>query len=258
MNNFVSLAKALEGYFDKPLNELPNGLRERVLKSFPMPWDKLSSDQRRSQVSEWDYLHDPAVDQNILHLQQRYRVSENDQEDELEQQESRELIERKYALEKRLSKWEKVSTQTASDLALQENQLDKLTPELDAVNKKLFHARGDYHESERNTTPNTKPAVSAAQIKLHFTVFSNEDTNHDWWKKMMSNASDNGLNECRVGGGRKGPGGSLWRPDLIAVWLTERVNKKLKGGMSRKSAHVTLKKFSGYEDIAEELFPSDE
>jgi len=49
----------------------------------------------------------------------------------------------------------------------------------------------------------------------------------------------------------------LWRPDLIAVWLAERHGKELEG-ISKNAARTALKKFPGYEETAEELFPSDE
>lgn len=111
-------------------------------------------------------------------------------------------------------------------------------------------------EAETSVTFNLMPSVPASDIRWKFTVIKPVDANDAWWKKMMSNASDNGLNECRVGGGRKGPGGSLWRPDLIAVWLVERADKKLEGAMNKNSARAALKKFKGYEEAAEELFHS--
>lgn len=62
--SFESLSVALEGYFDKPLDELPNAQRERVeCDFFPMPWDGLSPDQRRGVAAQWDYQHDPATEE---------------------------------------------------------------------------------------------------------------------------------------------------------------------------------------------------
>lgn len=57
MSDFVSLLKELEGYFDKPFEELPYALHERVLQNFPMSWGKLSPEQRRSFVIKVDALH---------------------------------------------------------------------------------------------------------------------------------------------------------------------------------------------------------
>ena len=113
-------------------------------------------------------------------------------------------------------------------------------------------------EAKMYAATNIMSSVPASEIRWKFTVIKSEDANEKWWKKMMRNASDTGLKECRVGGGRKGAVGSLWRPDLIAVWLVERTDKKLEGGMNKNAARAALKKFTGYEEAAEELFPSDE
>ena len=106
-------------------------------------------------------------------------------------------------------------------------------------------------------TTKTNPSVIASEIRWKFTVIKPEDANEQWWKKMMRNASDGGLKECRVGGGKKGAKGSLWRPYLIAVWLVERHDKRI-AGMSKNAARTALKKFAGYEETAEEIFPKDD
>ena len=113
-------------------------------------------------------------------------------------------------------------------------------------------------EFKKYPVTNAMPSVSASEIRWKFTVIKSEDANEKWWKKMMRNASDNGLKECRVGGGKKGRGGSMWRPDLIAVWLVDRTDKKLEGNMSKNAARASLKKIAGYEETAEDLFPKDE
>ena len=116
----------------------------------------------------------------------------------------------------------------------------------------------DNDEAEKYATANAKSSVSAMQIRMHFVVISTgEDANHEWWKKMMRNASDNGLNMCRVGGGKKGRGGSLWRPDQIAGWLVDRHERNFEG-VSNNSARAALKKFTGYEETADEMFPKGE
>lgn len=116
----------------------------------------------------------------------------------------------------------------------------------------------DNDEAEKYATANAKSSVSAMQIRMHFAVIStDEDANHEWWKKMMRNASDNGLNVCRVGGGKKGRGGSLWRPDQIAGWLVDRHERNFEG-MNNNSARAALKKFTGYEETADEMFPKGE
>lgn len=58
---FESLTEALEGWFDKPKAALPAWQKYRVDTDFwPMPWDELNEEQRRSVAAQWDYKHDPA------------------------------------------------------------------------------------------------------------------------------------------------------------------------------------------------------
>jgi len=60
---FESLEAALEGWFDKPQEELPDALRHRIETDFaPMPWDSLSPEQRRMGAANWDCQHDPALE----------------------------------------------------------------------------------------------------------------------------------------------------------------------------------------------------
>jgi hypothetical protein len=103
--------------------------------------------------------------------------------------------------------------------------------------------------------------VSAEKIRQHFRVKTNPDENLEWWKKMMRNASDNGLLDCRVGagvkGGVKGGKGSMWRPDLIAGWLVDRWEKG-RDGLDKKAAAVALRKFPGCEEVADTFFPGNE
>ncbi len=115
---------------------------------------------------------------------------------------------------------------------------------------------GVTHVTEDSTN---RPPASAAEIKMHFCVFPDANKSHQWWRKMMRNASDNErLKECRVGEGRKGRGGgSLWRPDLVAGWLVDRQEKGKEGGMKTQDARKALKKFPAYSDFADHLFPSE-
>lgn len=61
MTGFESLTLALEGWFEKPLSDLPDGLRERVENEDLLKlWDSLSANQRRSAALQLDYVMDPA------------------------------------------------------------------------------------------------------------------------------------------------------------------------------------------------------
>lgn len=101
------------------------------------------------------------------------------------------------------------------------------------------------------------PPVAAAEIRHRFHVLKDPDANESWWKAMMRAANRNGLSACRVGQGKTGPSGSLWRSDLVGGWLVDR-HAKGHDGMSSGAVRAALKKMPGCEDIAEELFPADE
>jgi len=105
-------------------------------------------------------------------------------------------------------------------------------------------------------SPSSCVAVTAMPIKLHFAVYADSHRNSEWWSKQMRNAMSNGLAECRVGSGRRGSKGSLWRPDLIAAWLLER-HQHSKVGLGQTAVHIALKKFVGYGEVADERFPLD-
>ncbi len=63
MNNFVSLVAALGKWFDKPLDNLPENLRERMGGDIILLqlWNDLTPEQRRHTAAQWDYQHDPAT-----------------------------------------------------------------------------------------------------------------------------------------------------------------------------------------------------
>lgn len=106
-NNFSSLAAILEGWFEKPLIDLPEELRQRVKYEFlPLCWDDLAPDQRRSVSLQWDYQHDPSTEQERTFWFEFHR--------------------RRNAIKKQIAEWETVATPTASDLARQETRLAEL------------------------------------------------------------------------------------------------------------------------------------
>lgn len=256
MNDFVSLAKTLEGYFDKPLKELPNALRERVLRDFSeVPrgsspqaiWDELPLEQRRYRAEEWDCHNDPAMAEDMEYWKTKR--------------------EKMFPIEKRLAQWEATACKTAIDLDIKEKRIEALREELAPMQKE--QDRGDYppdfelecHDGsgELAVSSSRSPCqpVSAIQIRRNFRVRIDEDANDKWWKKKMRDANRNGLVECRAGCGKPGPGGSLWRPDLIAGWLVDR-HKKNKDGLNSAAARAALRKFPGLEEIADEFFSPDE
>lgn len=63
MTEFVSLFKALQKWFDRPLNKLPKELRGRVEAAFRVvSWEVLSVEQRQYRAAQWDSEHDPALE----------------------------------------------------------------------------------------------------------------------------------------------------------------------------------------------------
>lgn len=116
MSDFDSLTIALEDWFDKPLSDMPDSIRQRIEKDMPpLPWDDLSPEQRRIGALQLDYQHDPAT--------------------EKERQYWWDFFLRKDALKKQIAEWEKTATPTATDLAHKEAKLKELRNDLSRMNQ---------------------------------------------------------------------------------------------------------------------------
>lgn len=153
MEPFDPLTLALEGWFDRRLSDLPEALRKRVEQEFfPMPWDTLSADQRRSVALQMDYQHDPATAQD-----QKFWWD---------------FFERVDDLKKQVTEWEAVATPTAAELATKEARLAQLKQELVHMEAQQRTARGDYLP-ERKPPPKkpgkrkAKPAPAVRYIAYH-------------------------------------------------------------------------------------------
>jgi hypothetical protein len=119
MSSFNSLTLALEGWFDKPLCDLPDALRKRIEDDFePMPWDRLTALGRRDVAQQVDAIDDPALEQ--------VRQFGWDHAD------------RKIAILTRIAEWEGIATPTALDLAQKETRLAELRPELTRIEAEKF------------------------------------------------------------------------------------------------------------------------
>ncbi|QDL37226.1 hypothetical protein [Rhodoferax sediminis] len=111
MSTFDALTLALKDWFDTPLCDLPETLRHRVEQEFfPMPWEKLSADQRRSVALQMDYQRDPATEQD-----QKFWWD---------------FLEQVDGIKKRIAEWEVVATPTAAELATKAVRLAELKQEL--------------------------------------------------------------------------------------------------------------------------------
>jgi len=149
MADFDSLTWALEAWFACPLCDLPEALRQRVQQEFfPMPWDQLSADQRRSVALQLDYQHDPATEQD-----QKFWWD---------------FFERVGGLKKQVAEWEAVATPTAAELAKKEGRLAELNQELTRMEAQQRAARGDYvperPHSKRQDKPHVDPNPTARYI----------------------------------------------------------------------------------------------
>ncbi|MDP3333218.1 MAG: hypothetical protein Q8S55_14770 [Methylococcaceae bacterium] len=114
--SFNSLTVALEVWFDKPMEELPDEQRHRVETDFfPMPWNDLSQDQRRSVAEQWDYQHNPAMESDRQYWWDFYQ--------------------RMQALEDQIEQWNFIATPTATDLMQKESRLAELQRELTNMKK---------------------------------------------------------------------------------------------------------------------------
>jgi hypothetical protein len=113
MIRFDSLTLALEVWFDKPLCDLPDALKQKIEKdSFLMQWDHLSVAGRRDVIQEWDYQNDPAT--------------------EKERRDAWDHAVRELDTNAQIAMWEAISTPTALDLAEKENRLADLRQKLAA------------------------------------------------------------------------------------------------------------------------------
>lgn len=140
MSTFAALTLTLEEWFDTPLSDLPDALRQRVEQEFfPMPWDRLSADQRRSVALQLDYRHDPATEQD-----QKFWWG---------------FFERVDDLKKQLAEWGAVAAPTATELALKETRLAELNQEIARMDAQKRLARGDYY-------PERKPSLAKDELSL--------------------------------------------------------------------------------------------
>ena len=144
MTTFDALTLAFENWFDTPLCDLPETLRQRLEQEFSdAPWDSLSADQRRDVALQLDYQDDPAAEQDRKFWWDFYERFDN--------------------LKKQLAEWDVVATPTATELALKETRLAQLKQELARMDAQKRLARGDYYpERKPSQTKEGAPLVKPA------------------------------------------------------------------------------------------------
>ena len=150
MEQFDALSLALEVWFDRPLDDLPDALHQRVEREFsPMPWEQLTADQRRSVALQLDYQHDAATEQD--------------------RQFWWDFFQRVDKLKKQIVEWEAVATPTAAELSTKETRLAELQKDLARMETQRRAARGDYVPKRKRTSskqgePNTEPTPAVCYI----------------------------------------------------------------------------------------------
>lgn len=131
MSKFDSLTAAFEDWFNKPLADLPEALRQRIEQEFAaMPWDSLSATRRRSVALQLDYQHDPATAED-----QRFWWD---------------FYQRMDAVKDQIAKWDTVSTPSAADLALKETRLAALNQELTRMKIQERTSVGEYRPEQKH------------------------------------------------------------------------------------------------------------
>ncbi len=125
MSEFEALTWVLEPWFDALLKDIPAEVRARILREIrPIPWDELSPEQRRAWAYQWDYKHDPAM------------------EDERNRQ--WEFFVKHEELQEKILEWEAMETRTAGDLASKEKRLAELRSELHRMDFAFQSVAGEY------------------------------------------------------------------------------------------------------------------
>lgn len=242
---YECLSLALRPFFGQPLHALPADLGARAKEAVcPHRWDELTPKGRESLV----YLHDRNRDPAYAAERDFWWA----------------FADRKKELETQIATWQATPAPTASDLALKETRLAELRQVLAQMVK-----QGDVR-GERPYVPGVGaviapdsdlasfPPVTADLIRQHFQVVANADKSDAWWREVMSNAKRTSLSKCRARAVSKNPAdGRLWYPHLIAAWLTDR-DKRGDTGLSLIAVRRALRKFPGYEYVADEMFPADD
>lgn len=153
MAKFVGLVSLLEGWYEKPLRELPQVLRPRVEEEFfPLSWDTLDAEQRRQLAAQLDAQHDPDA--------------------EAERAEAFDLTARQSDLERQIQELEVLASRTPQDLESKNRQLTTLRQELAQVKKhlRLAISRSDRSSRTRAGKRHEKPDAHAPGEYVHFLI----------------------------------------------------------------------------------------
>lgn len=171
MSTFEPLATALESWFDHPLNELPDNLRQRVETCFVFmrpesnsaspidgpgggyggisrmvipPWDDLAANQRCAAAMQWDFANDPALE--------GLRQELWDGEIEIDE------------LKADIEKIESMSPSTLGEVQIRDTKLTELRTRLAAAEARISAATGSIHPAEHGVGLPARKAVTRAAL----------------------------------------------------------------------------------------------
>lgn len=149
---FDSVTIALEGWFDRPLAELPAALRQRVEREMsPIPWDHMAAVQRRTVALQLDYQHDPATEQGRKFWW--------------------DFFQRMDGLKKQIAQWDATATPTASELALKEARLKELRQELARIDTQKRQDRGDYYPERNQLVGECKTPTPSTNLPFQYVAY---------------------------------------------------------------------------------------
>ena len=202
MSSFDSLTLACEGWFDKPLCDLPDAVRQRIEEDFlPMPWDRLTAAGRRDVTQQIDERTDPALE----HVRQV----------------SWDLSERMIAITTDIATWEAVPIPNALSLAEKERRLKELRQELAGIEAEIFVDGGQievpgnpaqqlkrksdsaHPSAPVNTTPAEKPRGSTVRREARRL---DTEALHRQWQKAYETAKKA-------------------RPNMTVSWHSKQISK---------------------------------
>ncbi|MBV1930488.1 MAG: hypothetical protein KUG71_02125 [Porticoccaceae bacterium] len=177
MTAFDSLVTVLDGWFETSLADLPDELSQRVQSDFfPMTWDELIPDQRRSVAQLCDYQNDPNMEAN-----QEYWWNHFLRIDELNQ---------------KIGSWERVSAISATELDLKEKHLKELKQELAFMERRAQECPPKHlppNNESRKTTVDTPQFIAYPRA---FSLLENRlnATSGEIAMWVFMGAEDGGLN----------------------------------------------------------------
>lgn len=172
---FQSLSLALEDWFDLALDSLPDELAKRVQSDlFPLPWDEMSSQQRRAAAEQWDYQHDPATEYSRRwwwnHFVEKETISRN------------------------IDEWERIPTLSARDLALKERKLAELRQQLGEIRTREENMQTADSPSAPSTDKIAKPTENSESVEIGRPqvpdCLTNPPSNQDDWFLVICDMVD--------------------------------------------------------------------